>query len=262
MFLRAALSLVPRPRPDSLPSTVVSFSATPVVSAVAEYGAVCGYALSDTLPPLYPHVLAFGPTMRLMSGSNFPFPVAGLVHIGNRLVVSKPLPLSAPLFFTVRAVDLRPHRRGRQFDIVTAASLAVDGPIVWQETSTYLRRSSPSSGSSASDIGLSLVEGPAAAVWDVPSSAGRSYAAVSGDRNPIHTSLLGARAFGFPRPIAHGMWSNARLLASVRLPSSFTVDVRFRAPIYLGTRVWLYTAGDAADVRGRGDRVHVTARWL
>jgi MaoC dehydratase-like protein len=257
MFLRAALTLIPRPRPSSLPSTVVSFAAAPSLAAVAAYGSVCGYALSATLPPLYPHILAFGPTMRLMSGFDFPFPVVGLVHIGNRLVSGTPLPLDAPLFFTVRAVDLRPHRRGRQFDVVTTASLAASGPVVWEETSTYLRRGP--SPAAPSDDTPSLVEGPAAAVWDVPSSCGRDYAAVSGDRNPIHTSALGARAFGFRRPIAHGMWSAARLLASVRLPSAFTVDIRFRAPIFLGSRVSLYTTESAADVRGRGDRLHVCA---
>src|SRR6478609_1026917 len=75
MYLRAALSVIPRPRPSSLPSTVVTFTATPSLGAVAAYNSVCGYALADTLPPLYPHVMAFGPTMKLMSGNDFPFPV-------------------------------------------------------------------------------------------------------------------------------------------------------------------------------------------
>lgn len=258
MFLRAALTMVPRPRPSALPSTVVAFTATPSLAAVAAYNDVCGYSLTDSLPPLYPHILAFEPTMRLMTGSDFPFPVVGLVHVGNRLVVRSSLAVDAPLFFTVRTVDLRPHRRGKQFDVVTTAAASPGGEPVWEEISTYLRRGAPSSeASEASDP--SLVDGPATAVWDVPSSAGRAYAAVSGDRNPIHTSALGARAFGFKRPIAHGMWTKARLLSALRLPSSFTADVRFRAPIFLGTRVSLHTNGSAADVRGRNDRVHMTA---
>lgn len=260
MYLRAALSVIPRPRPSVLPSTVVTFSATASVSDVASYNAVCGYPLADTLPPLYPHIMAFGRTMKLMSGNDFPFPVVGLVHVGNRLVAS-PLPVDSPLFFTVRAVDLRHHRRGQQFDIVTTASLgSSEGPVAWTETSTYLRRGSSSS-SAPSESSPSLVDGPAAAVWDVATSVGRAYAGVSGDYNPIHTSTLGARTFGFKKPIAHGMWTKARLLASVRLSDSFTVDVRFRAPIYLGSQVSLYTSGDLADVRGRNDRLHLTASF-
>lgn len=268
MYLRAALSVIPRPRPTVLPSTVVTFSATAAVADVAAYNSVCGHPLSDFLPPLYPHVLAFSRTMKLMSGNDFPFPVVGLVHIANRVVASSPLPLGEPLYFSVKAVDLRPHRRGQQFDVLTTASLASDGPAVWSETATYLRRSSSASSAAASSDGgspaggsPSLVEGPASAVWDVPAGVGRAYAAVSGDYNPIHTSLLGARTFGFKKPIAHGMWTKARLLASVGLPSDFTADVQFRAPIYLGSRVSLYSNGSAADVRGRGDRVHLTASF-
>jgi acyl dehydratase len=260
MFLRAALSVIPRPRPSALPSTVVTFTSTASVADVAKYASVCGYALSDVLPPLYPHVMAFSRTTKLMSGNDFPFPVVGLVHIGNRLVSAAPMPLSAELFFTVRAVDLRPHRRGQQFDVVTTASLASDGPTVWSETSTYLRRRPATSASvAAPETDQSLVDGPAAAVWNVAPSVGRAYASVSGDYNPIHTSTLGARTFGFKKPIAHGMWTKARLLASIRLDPSFTIDVRFRAPIFLGSRVSLHTSGSSADVRGRNDRLHLTA---
>lgn len=258
MFVRAALSVIPRPRPSELPSTVVTFSANADVAEVAKYTSVCGYSLADKLPPLYPHVMAFSRTMRLMSGNDFPFPVVGLVHIGNRLESASALPLSSELFFTVRAVDLRPHRRGKQFDVVTTAALSADGPVVWTETSTYLRRGAPATAPDQ-EAPPSLVEAPAAAVWDVAQSVGRAYASVSGDYNPIHTSVLGAKAFGFKKPIAHGMWTKARLLAAIRLAPSFTIDVRFRAPIYLGTRVALHTTGRSADVRGRSDRLHLTA---
>ena len=58
MYLRAALSVLPRPRPKVLPSTVVTFSSTAAVADVAAYNSVCGYTLSDFLPPLYPHGLS------------------------------------------------------------------------------------------------------------------------------------------------------------------------------------------------------------
>lgn len=83
-------------------------------------------------------------------------------------------------------------------------------------------------------------------MWRVPARVGGDYAAVSGDRNPIHTSRIGARLFVFPRPIAHGMWSLARCLAFFegRLPSSYTVDVSFKQPILLPAEVAL--TADAA----------------
>ena len=75
--------------------------------------------------------------------------------------------------------------------------------------------------------------------WRVPADAGRRYAAVSGDVNPIHLSGLTAKAFGFPRAIAHGMWVKARALAALsgRLPDAFTIDVAFRKPLFLPSTV-------------------------
>ena len=74
--------------------------------------------------------------------------------------------------------------------------------------------------------------------WRVEPRVGTDYARVSGDRNPIHTSRLGARLFGFPRPIAHGMWSKARCLAALegRLPDAYTVEVAFKLPVPLPAR--------------------------
>jgi acyl dehydratase len=58
---------------------------------------------------------------------------------------------------------------------------------------------------------------------------------VSGDHNPIHLHRLTAKALGFPRQIAHGMWSLARCVAALenRLPDAVTVEARFTKPIFL-----------------------------
>ena len=50
---------------------------------------------------------------------------------------------------------------------------------------------------------------------------------------------LSAKAFGFPRAIAHGMWSKARCLAALEgtLPDAFTTEVAFKRPILLPGKV-------------------------
>jgi acyl dehydratase len=80
-------------------------------------------------------------------------------------------------------------------------------------------------------------------VWRIGEDAGRRYAAVSGDRNPIHLHPLTARAFGFRRAIAHGMWTKARCIAALegRLPAAYTVDVAFKLPVLLPAKVGLST---------------------
>jgi acyl dehydratase len=102
---------------------------------------------------------------------------------------------------------------------------------------------------------------PASAEWRLGGDLGRRYAAVSGDRNPIHMHSLTAKPLGFPAAIAHGMWTKARALAALeaRLPDAFTVDVRFRRPILLPAKVEFATADDGDGeidftVRGRASK--------
>jgi acyl dehydratase len=90
---------------------------------------------------------------------------------------------------------------------------------------------------------------------------GADYAAVSGDRNPIHTSRVGARLFGFPRPIAHGMWTKAHALAALegRLPEAYTVEVTFKQPVLLPASASFTTTRTAEgwDFDLRSNRPHL-----
>jgi len=205
---------------------------------LAAYNAVCGFRIGETLPVTYPHVLGFPLQLELMTARAFPFALPGLVHVGNRIAQARPVAVEEPLALHVSTGNLRPHDRGTQFDVVTTAAVA--GEVVLTGTSTYLKRKGGSgSGSSA--------EPPPAptGVWRVPADIGRRYARVSGDRNPIHLHPVTAKAFGFPRAIAHGMWTKARCLAAFegRLPDAFEVDVRFKAPVLLPATVDFSTDG-------------------
>jgi hypothetical protein len=91
---------------------------------------------------------------------------------------------------------------------------------------------------------------PVTAHWRVPDDTGRRYAAVSGDHNPIHLHGLAAKAFGFPRAIAHGMWTKARCVSALRLPDSFDVSVRFLRPVLLPSSVTFGEAEGAFAVHG------------
>ncbi|WP_412542715.1 MaoC/PaaZ C-terminal domain-containing protein [Longispora sp. K20-0274] len=232
-------------RGDTLPAAELGREVTVDRTALAAYAKVCGFRVADTLPATYPHVLSFPLQMELLTRSDFPFPVLGLVHVANRITVHRPVSASETLALTVRAEDLRPHDKGRQFDVVSEAR--VGDELVWQDWSTYLRRS----GSSSSDGAGERPEPPRpSAQWRVPADIGRRYAAVSGDSNPIHLYALTARAFGFPRAIAHGMWTKARCLAALegRLPEAYTVEVRFKLPVLLPAKVGFSSDGGAFAV--------------
>ena len=207
---------------------------------LAAYVHLTGHRLSDTLPGLYPHLPAFEPQLRLLVDRRFPFPPLGLVHVGNTVTVHRPVTADDVLGLVCRPARLRPHRRGRLVDIDTVVTAG--GQVVWEETTTLLARGGGGVGAAAAadDSPLAGVEAPLGDIrWDLPADLGRQYAAVSGDSNPIHLSALAARAFGFPRAIAHGMWTAARALALVepRLPAAYRYQVALRRPVPLPGRV-------------------------
>ena len=127
--------------------------------------------------------------------------------------------------------------------------MSVGGEEVWRSTSTYLARGAKApEGAPEADIEVPVGElERVAATWRIPDDAGRRYAKVSGDVNPIHLSGLTAKAFGFKRAIAHGMWVKARVLGALagRLPDA--LSRRRRLPQAAVAPV----DGDAVDRAGR-----------
>ena len=212
---------------------------------LAEYCRVCEFTMRDAIPATYPHILAFPLHMALLTQGDFPFPAVGLVHVQNKITQKRPIRSTEKLDIRVSAGSLEPHPKGKTFALHT--SVSVGGEEVWVSQSTNLRRGKGSE--SASDSGPSFnAELDAEAEWSLPSDLGRSYGGVSGDRNPIHMYGLSAKAFGFPRQIAHGMWTKARCVAAIepRLPGAFEVEVAFKRPILLPSKVE-FTSGGSGD---------------
>jgi acyl dehydratase len=206
---------------------------------LAAYDRVCGFDLSDTLPPTYPHMLAFPMHLALMTDGRFPLPAIGLVHIADTITAHRLINAGEALSLRVWATPIEPHPRGRQFTIRTEAR--VGDEIVWEESSTNLKRGRGDADATPPAEPPSADLLPASATWKLPGDLGRRYGAVSGDLNPIHVHPLTARLFGFPNAIAHGMWTKARCLAALgpqlRGRHPYTVSVAFKRPILLPARV-------------------------
>jgi acyl dehydratase len=215
---------------------------------LAAYTAVCSLTMREWLPATYLHVLAFPLHMALMTDSSFPFGAIGLVHIANTITQHRPVHVEEELTLSVRATALEPHPRGRIFSLVSEARVGEE--LVWEDNSTMLRRGGGNGAGGEGGSGEGRHAGgtdgksekealPLAAEWKLPGDLGRRYASASGDRNPIHLHALTAKAFGFPRAIAHGMWTKARCMAALEqvVPGAFLVSVHFRRPILLPAKV-------------------------
>ncbi len=240
-MLKAALPVLPgvnlipgiAKRGDSLPDLTLHRKGVSIDAAhVAAYAEVCGFEPSQALPFTYPHMLAFPLHMGIMTDASFPFPAIGTVHVGNSITRHRTISPRETLDVAATAVNLRPHPKGRVFDLVT--TVTSDAETVWESTSIYLRLGKGDQSARPDGDPFDVV-GATGTVWRLPADLGRRYASVSGDHNPIHLYPLTAKAFGFPRQIAHGMWSKASCVAAManRLPDAANVEVEFKKPIFL-----------------------------
>lgn len=230
------------------------------------YQKLCGFGTQTHVPITWPHILAFPLHLKLLTERAFPLPLLGLVHLRNHITQHRPIGTGESLDIAVRLDGQQSTARGLEFDLVTEAWSA--GRLVWEETSTNLFRQADKSGKKSTGKPPALPSYPETIQISAPESIGRQYAGVSGDRNPIHLHALTARAFGFPRAIAHGMWSQARVLALLEQQSGWrqeavSVSCQFKKPLFLpGTAQLNWQAGESGWeyqlLNASGDAPHLS----
>lgn len=228
------------------------------VGNLTSYQHLVGETASDLLPAGFIHALAFPVAMSVLNRDDFPLPLLGMIHLRNHVVQHAPVPFTESLDIRSWAEELRGHRAGTQLDVVAEVRSHGSGALLWRGVSTYLSKGvflpgidKPTAPSPPSDF---TAPDPTA-VWHLGLDTGRNYAAVSGDFNPIHLSVLSAKALGLRRSIAHGMYLASRALADVGAvkAESFTWEVSFEAPVFLPARVAL-GIGTTQSVGGSWER--------
>jgi hypothetical protein len=242
-MLRAAAGALPFvPRGGQLPARTVTVDELPIYRAnVAEYAAVTGLRYADTVPLTYPFALTFPTLMSLVTGFDFPFAAMGSVHTENQITQYRPIKVTDTVNIAVHAENLREHRKGLLVDLVTDVS--VGNEVAWHQVTTFLHQQRTSLSGEPKPPPQKQPKLPAPnAILRISPGQIRRYAAVGGDHNPIHTNSVGAKLFGFPTVIAHGMFSAAAVLANLEaaIPDAVTYSVRFGKPVLLPASAGLY----------------------
>lgn len=279
LYVRAALTARKPARAQPMPPLVFERHNVPLVTGdIARYAALTGFTPAHGVPPTWPHLLAFGLHMLLMTDRRFPFAMLGMVHLANHNRQFARLQPGDRLDLRVQCGAVWAHDKGQVFTVLTTAHR--DGQPVWMGESLYLRTGvrqplgAPYQSELRADDTLVQTE-----TLPLPANLGRQYARISGDWNPIHLWGATARLFGFPRAIIHGMWSFARALAAVLpadAPSNLDMRVEFKTPLLLPGQTTLYRTPPQAgiaqpltpDTQGRfelrdaaGVTPHLRARW-
>ena len=242
-LVRAAIGSLPLiPRGDRLPEKTLTIDDVAIDRAnVAAYAAVTGLRYDDTVPLTYPFVLTYPTVMELVTGFDFPFAAVGAVHMENRITRYRPIAVTDTVSVCAHAENLREHRKGLLVDVISRVSVGTDP--AWDQVTTFLHQQRTSlSGEPKPQPQQALKLPPPSTIVGITQRQIRRYASIGADHNPIHTSLLGAKVFGFPRPIAHGMFSAAAVLANIegQLPDAVSYHVKFGKPVLLPATLGLY----------------------
>jgi acyl dehydratase len=250
---------------EALPE--VSFVVPSVIidaDRLSQYCDICGFKESKDVPFIYPQILTFGLMLEFMGSEYCPWPAAGMVHMVNRIEQHNPLFIGDDLRIELSTGDLFRHEKGQMFNI--KFQVLRGGHLVWQATqSTLCRVVKQPVGEQYRSVMHSETRLSRQASFSIPANIGRRYGKVSGDVNPIHLTNLTARAFGFKRAIAHGMWTKARALSAL-LPEGITeramAEVEFKLPLYLPGTVSLWSNRSAKcakfELRDRqGEKPHL-----
>ncbi|QFI37689.1 hypothetical protein FR932_07420 [Moritella marina ATCC 15381] len=216
-----------------------------------QYIKCCGFNNTNYVPVTYPFVMIFPLLMKLMTSTQFPISILGLVHYRNRITQHQPIALNAILTSTCRVIKEYITDTGRFID--THIDVFVDGQFAWECTSTFLQKTKQRKTCQRSQrsSGEKIVNTPANYAYEPISLFKFSpfdvykYAYISKDTNPIHLHFIPAKLMGFKTAIAHGMFAKARVLAQLENLidiQHISIDVQFKNAIFLPSQVCLNVA--------------------
>ena len=210
------------------------------------------------LPITYFDTATFRGIFRLLAHNSLHQTVVGGVLAAVNIEFMKPsVPLSELPTFNMRAKTLEwhPHRRGQELtvDVNVSRVLNVGTPQaqveeLWRSKKTFIffnKGGDKPQAESTENKWFEDVEKGAPKPRGIDFSGniktedsdGVLYASVCGDSNPIHVSTLGAKAFGFRKPIAHGKCSAQLLLTTAHvLPKGMCIVEKATPFLFFGAQ--------------------------
>jgi acyl dehydratase len=220
---------------------IVRNNLKPDAKKILRYKNVCGFANSNniepntTIPATYLQTLFIGLLGKFITTPHFPINPMGLIQVGQSFEQTRAVTTDEILNLSCQLHGITKTKKGihTQFLLTVISSKE----IVWKGISTFFTRSKTKPPKKKRDENTEEKFLEIKESIFVARNTGLKYAMVSGDYNPHHLYGLTARMIGFKQPIAHGMWSLARVMASMekefgtRYP--IKADASFKLPIFM-----------------------------
>ncbi len=207
----------------------------PQKDLIETYRSVCGFSKDrpDIIPISYLQTLFIGLLGKFITSSFFPINPLGLIQIFQSFEQKRPVKIDEELDLSCVISSIKKTQKGIETTFVL--EIFSDTTLVWKGLSTYFTRGPGEKKKKQKRKDEVFLEKKETII--VPAGTGREYARVSGDYNPHHQYNFLAKLFGFKKAIAHGMWSLARVVASLDrkfdLDNPIRVDAAFKLPIFM-----------------------------
>jgi len=226
---------------STLPELRIEIERTPIDrQQLSNYLTAFGSGNNTILPPPFIYLATQFSQMALLTHHQFPLSPLGLVHLGIRFDQSQDIAVPEALHIRTEINDQFASDKGLVFELVTTVPGA-RGQNLFSMRNHYLAKAIRPDRErplpNLCDVEENSLNRPSATTEIcLQKDAGRRYARLSGDYNPIHLYGWSAKLLGFRRPIIHGLYLIARSYAELyRSQGRYPLRSRFqfKSPLYL-----------------------------
>ncbi len=210
------------------------FKANP--EKILKYCQICDFSpdLQHPVPISYFQTLFVGLLGKFITSKEFPINPLGLIHIFQSFHQIRPVSVNEILDLSCKLERMTQTQKGIESDF--SLEVRIKDELVWQGRSIFLTKSNKKR--KKRKLIKDTIPFEKKEAIDVSCGMGRKYAVASGDYNPHHLFDIFAKLFGFKKAIAHGMWSIARVVASLEkfmgpLADEIKIDASFKRPIFM-----------------------------
>jgi hypothetical protein len=183
--------------------------------------------------------------------ADLPYPTTKIVNAGCRIEFRAPLPAKEPLNVKVRLESVEEDgRRALLVQRIVTGTARVPEAVV-AELRAIVPLGKPNGAKSAKERPSVPLGAKEIGFFRLRATAGRDFAALTGDVNPIHWLRPAAKAAGFRGCILHGFSTLARTVETLNrrvfagdVRALKMIDVRFTRPLVLPATVGVYLGSE------------------
>jgi acyl dehydratase len=186
-----------------------------------------------------------------------PYPLTRVVNAGCRIDARAPLPAGDALHVKAQIASIEDDGRRALITqrVVTGTARVPEAIVAEMRVYVPLARADKPNGGAPKQRPTVPARAKEIAFFRVGRTAGRDFAILTGDVNPIHWIRPLARASGFRDCILHGFATLSRAVEALNrrvfagdARALASIDVRFTRPLVLPAEVGVYVAGNGVWV--------------